>query len=363
MIVQPSSVSNTIIELKINSDDSVFNSVAIKINDQDVAYSLANNTIRISCPLDMGIHQLHLRIKDGSRITIDNVFINSSGLRQTIYMSYIVTETGEMVQPATTLWEKTQTWVLPFGNPVSYWINLISQKIPPDMLGQDLSKKYNIIYPVKIKLQENCFPLVTDFFEHNFDFFCRPIDETNFLPQRKTNLTISDFDIQSALDEIDQNWQWIQDNQVVQYAGKEYNDLESVAGIEPWLNLKIIADNKFLPESDRLPKVQQLIRSLSVNSIKKAHIGILPPGSIIAPHVDNIGLTEPGARGCQTLYIPLRWPPGNYFKFSSGGLIDSPEPWLINNSDHMHALINQSNQYRIILNIIMDPEQNLHLLA
>ena len=352
---------STSIELKINAKESIFDEIHISINGQDVAYSLTNDTIQINHPLDMGIHQLHLRIKDGSRIAIDDVFVNSSSLRQVLYMSYITTDAGEMLQPATTLWEKTQTWILPFGNPVSYWISLVSQKVAAQSLGQDLSKKYNIIYPAKIKLQGNCLPLVRDFFEHNFDFFCKPKDETNFLPLRKTNVDISGFDIQSVLDEIDANWQWIQDNQA-EYSQKEYTD-QTLPGLPSWTNLRIFIDDEFLFESDRLPVVQQLVKSLPVNGIKKAYIGILPPGSIIAPHVDNTGLAAPGSRGCNTLYIPLRWPPGNYFKFSSGGLIDSATPWLINISDHVHALINQSDQYRVILSVTLDPKQNLHLLA
>lgn len=352
----------TSIKLQINPHASDFNSLHITVNNQPVEYLLIGNTVQLICAIDMGIHQLSIRLNDGNRICIDDVIINSAGLRQTLYLSYIKTDTGEIQQPATVLWEKTQTWILPFGNPVSYWISLVCQKINPGLLGQDLAKKYNIIYPAKITLQENCLPVVKDFFEHNFDFFCKPKEATNFLPMRKTNVDISKFDIQPALDEIDDNLQWIRYNQTP-YPQKEYNDRELMQGTETWHNFLIYAENRFCYEPNILPKTKHLLQSLPVNSIKRAYIGILPPGAIIAPHIDNVGLAAPGDKGCNVLYMPLRWPPGNYFKFCSGGLIDSADTWLINTSDHVHALINESNQTRIILSVILDLEQNLHLIA
>ena len=352
----------TSIKLQINPHASDFNSLHITVNNQPVEYLLIGNTVQLICAIDMGIHQLSIRLNDGNRICIDDVIINSAGLRQTLYLSYIKTDTGEIQQPATVLWEKTQTWILPFGNPVSYWISLVNTKLPASALGQDLSKKYNILYPCKIKLQKDCLPVVKDFFEHNFDFFCKPKEATNFLPQRKTNLDISKYNIQAVLDEIEKNWQLVLAKQST-YAQKLYNDRELPLDSNSWINLLIFINGNFVLEPNELPLLQQLISDLPINNIKKSYIGILPPGAVIAPHMDNVGLAAPGDKGCNMLYMPLRWPPGNYFKFCSGGLIDSADTWLINTSDHVHALINESNQTRIILSVILDLEQNLHLIA
>ena len=66
------------------------------------------------------------------------------------------------------------------------------------------------------------------------------------------------------------------------------------------------------------------------------------------------------------MYIPLSWPSGNYFKFATGGLIDSDSPWMINTGDHTHALINQSDQNRLVLTLMpfIEKDQDFfHLLA
>jgi hypothetical protein len=174
---------------------------------------------------------------------------------------------------------------------------------------------------------------------------------------------MSKYNIQAVLDEIEKNWQLMLEKQSTKYAQTLYNNRELPADASRWITVPIFNNGNFIFEPSKLPLLQQLVNDLPINNIKQCNIGILPPGAVIAPHIDNAGLTTPGNKGCNSLYIPLVWPPGNYFKFNSAGLIDSTDPWLINISDHTHALVNESNQNRIILSVILDPEQNLHLIA
>ena len=357
----------TPIILKINPAESDFNSLYISINNQPVEYLLTNHTIEIAIDLDMGIHQLSVRLHDGSRLTIDDVIINHSGVRQTLYLSYIKTSTGQFLQPATVLWDKTQEWILPFGNPVSFWLTLVNSKVPAGELGSDLFEKYNIQYPCKIKLQIPCLPLVKDFFEHNFDFFFKPKEDLHLLSQRKINLDMSLYDVQSVVNEIEKNWQYISTNQRIP-AQEQYNSKELPTGSARWMHIQLIQDGNWTTHIHTLPLLQDLIQKLPVSNIKKSFLNILPPGAIIAPHIDNVmsNANQLGQFGCNTLYIPLSWPSGNYFKFATGGLIDSDSPWMINTGDHTHALINQSDQNRLVLTLMpfIEKDQDFfHLLA
>lgn len=351
----------THIELKLDNE-SDFTQLGIQINGETVEYSCQDNSIVVLCDLEMGLHQLTLTMLNGSRVSVSDVKIDSASVRQTLYMSYIKTATGQTLQPATVVWDKSQQWVLPFGNPVSYWITLVLNKVGSQELGKDLSEIYNIIYPEKIKLSSQYPRVVQDFFNHNFDFFCKPKADTNLLPYRKCNLDIANFNVQDAVKEIENNWQWIYDRQT-QYAQKYYNDLELPSNYPDWFSLMLYNENKWALESFELPALQALVKSLPVQGMIKSYIGLLPPGGIIAPHVDSKPNHTPGKIGCSTLYIPLKWPAGNYFKFASGGLIDSNTPWFINITDHVHALVNDSDSSRIILSITLDPKQNSHLLA
>ena len=50
----------------------------------------------------------------------------------------MVDNAGKIFQPATQLWQAGQIWILPFGFPVSAWLELTEQKIPANLFGQDI---------------------------------------------------------------------------------------------------------------------------------------------------------------------------------------------------------------------------------
>jgi hypothetical protein len=352
----------TLVELKLNPVESDFSKLRICVNHQMVDYSILNDTISISCDIDMGIHQLTLQLVDGTRISIIDALVNTASVRHTLYMSYVKTSSDEISQPATVLWNQSQTWVLPFGNPISFWLGLISNKIQSSDFGKNLYEIYNIIYPETIELDTKYPKVIQDFFKYNFDFFCRPKADINFLPQRKCNIDISTYDTQEVLTEVADNQLWIQEHQKLS-AQKYYNDQEWHKDYTLWTTLKIYDAYKCILPIDRLPKLQSLIKNLPVNEISQAYLGILPPGSVIAPHTDKKANHVPGTLGCNVLYIPLSWPARNYFKFASGGIVDSNSTWFINNTDHVHALVNDSNQSRVVLTITLDPAQHYQLLS
>jgi hypothetical protein len=349
------------IKILFDATDSHFQQLQIKINDQLVNYAVSGHEINIDCYLNMGIHQLSVQLIEGSKFSVRDVLINTVSIRQTIYLSYI-THGNKILQPATTIWDKDQTWHLPFANPVSFWISLVTSKLPSNILGQDLYKKYNIIYPSKIYLKNPCTQLIKDFFEHNFDFFCEPKSKIELLPVRPTKLKISDYDTESVINEIFENFNFIKNNQI-DYSQKKYNLQEGTQTQESWISFQFTSNGQILVDPEKFPCVLKLINSLPVNHIKRVKLGILPPGASISPHTDRVDSELPGC-GDYNLYFPLNWTDGNYFKFQNGGLITSGEfAWLVNNSDHVHALVNHSNEYRHVLSIIIDPKMNDHLIA
>lgn len=352
-----------LIEIKLNLDESDFKKLRICVDRHDVDYSVDNDTISILQNIDMGIHQLTIQLVDGAKISINNVLINASSVRHALYMSYIKTSTGIINQPATVVYDRLQTWVLPFGYPVSHWLELTFSKIQSLDFGKNLYEIYDIIYPDSIELTTSQSRVIQDFFKHNFDFYCRPKKDINFLPHRRCNIDISTYNVQEVLDEIADNSAWIQEHRRHNSAN-HYNESGWDNDESPWIIFKIYDGCKCVLPTERLPKLQSLIKKLPVNGvISSAGLGILAPGTAIHLHIDKQSNHVPGMYGCNVLYIPLLWPSGNYFKIASAGSIDSGSPWFVNVTDYVHAAVNDSNQTRIILNITLDPAQNYHLLA
>jgi len=75
----------------------------------------------------------------------------------------------------------------------------------------------------------------------------------------------------------------------------------------------------------------------------------MAPHGYITPHVDS---------ECNPykIYVPLSWPPGSVFKVYRHGEVDFEElkPNIIATSGHMHSVINDSNESRIIFSFYVD---------
>lgn len=353
----------TLIEIKLNPDESNFKKLRICVDCQDVDYSVDNNdTILVSCDIDMGIHQLAIQLVDGTTISIIDVLINTASVSHTLYMSYIKTASGNINQPATTLWNQSLTWILPFGNPISYWLGLTLSKIQPFEFGKNLYETYDIMYPDTIQIKTKQPRVIQDFFKHNFDFYCRPKTDVNFLPQRKCNIDMSTYNTQEVLDEITENRAWVQEHQKP-YSQRYYDVCKLPENPALWTVLQVYSKGKCILPTERLVKLQSLIKQIPVNRISEIYLRIIDPGGAISPHTDKKTNHVPGMYGCNVLCIPLAWPSDTYFKFASGGGINSNSTWFINTTDHEHAAVNDSNQTRVILTIKLDPTQNYHLLA
>ena len=56
------------------------------------------------------------------------------------------------------------------------------------------------------------------------------------------------------------------------------------------------------------------------------------------------------------IYVPLSWPEGSLFKMFGQGNIDFTDlkPNLINTSDVIHSVVNDSDEYRIIFSFYAD---------
>jgi hypothetical protein len=348
--------------IEIFFKESEFSKLEICINKNPVEYTVHDNIILIEKNIDFGIHQLSISLVQGARLEITNVKIDGASLRMLIYMSYLEQENNR-IQPATTIWDPTQTWYLPFGNPVSFWISLVYKKITNGEFGKNLFDRYYFYYPDSIEL-DNTFPsIVRSFFKHNFDFVCidrsTPISQ---LPYYPINLPINSEKQKLALNEVINAQEWISQHKQ-DIAQSQYNSEESNTETE-WIRQHLIQDSKTIIDSTKFPAVYDFVDSLGISDIKSMFIGILPPGGYIAPHNDRKSNICDNDYLDYNLYIPLSWHEGNYFKFNGAGTIKDGRPILMNNLDYVHCLVNNSNskQDRIIIRIRISIEKNPNII-
>ena len=101
---------------------------------------------------------------------------------------------------------------------------------------------------------------------------------------------------------------------------------------------------------DGSPTINTFIEQVSeIGQITYLSFKRMLPKHFINPHVDSI---------CNPfkIYVPLTWPTGNYFKMYKKGFIpfEPLVPFLVNTGNHVHSVINDSNEDRYIFSFNAD---------
>jgi len=345
------------IEIVFNPSSSEFSNLSISLDKQSLDYSIVENKIVLADPIDLGMHILRLQLLDNnSKVDIADVIINGSSLRQTLFFGF-VEEDSTRTQPATCVWKTTQEWVLPFMNPVSHWIGLLGEKLRKDALGTDLSRDYRIYIPESCSLDDKFPPAITDFFKFNFDCVILHKDEVS-VQNLPYELCTEEINIDGVYDEIYRNIDLIRSKLPIGTGQNFYNQKDDknfdYGGC--WFTVTIcrIRDenkNYHIADPDMLPLTYALVDSLNLD-YDAITVSVSPPGTYAYTHIDKraVGSDEKFI-GCKQLYIPLNYPEGAAIKFKNVGVLPQV-PTIMNPQYYSHAVVNDSNETRIVLSII-----------
>jgi len=121
---------------------------------------------------------------------------------------------------------------------------------------------------------------------------------------------------------------------------------------DPGCDLLTSTDTHYTAQIDltSYPKIKQFIDSLTeIGPVTYLTFKRMAPKGYIMPHIDS---------ECNPykIYVPLSWPEGSQFKMLGQGNVDFSDlkPNLINTSGHMHAVVNDSSESRIIFSFYVD---------
>ena len=333
----------------------------ITADHKKVDFSVINNVISIAS-IKAGFHLLRVKLNVDKEITFEDVAIDGSSLRRLVHLSYIETESGALVQPATHIKNSQQTWILPFACPLSHWIDTVSRQLPREKFGQNLFDDYCFYYPDSIELSNPKFPtVIKDFFEQNYNATIIRKNQTDptAIPYLRYQKEISPELLTAASREAEDNLDYIVahglKNAQRQENIAEYGD--SLARKE-WRVLWLHEQHAKTVFADLFPAMINLIDSLDIDCYA-SFIGLLPPNGFIYPHTDTNYLDwdeYQHRKGCTQLYISLGWPKDCYIKFAGAGTLnlESGQPYVINNGYFTHAAVNNSDVPRFVLSVRAD---------
>ena len=100
----------------------------------------------------------------------------------------------------------------------------------------------------------------------------------------------------------------------------------------------------------RFPSISRFIADCnSIGPVTYMTFKRMGPGGFIMPHADS-------ECNPHKIYVPLSWPSGSVFKIYRQGEVDFTQlrPNLIATSGHMHSVINDSQESRIIFSFYVD---------
>ena len=353
----------------INSD---FN---LLIDEESVEFTVDQNQLIVNTELSVGVHVLKLQSLTDKRIELTDVQLDHASVRHGIYLSYLQTG-NDTLQPCTAFWDKNQTWVLPFANPMSFWIERMLDNVPQGVFGQDLQKSFNIQYPSKkIDLPSNFTTSVRDFFKYDFNFVARPKNLENLRNQPVIPLDIDLSQTYKIVDEylsiehilIDQNK--ISDEQ----SQGKYNALENPDWSKSdWFYVTFYGYDKktkdyYCPVDPELaPELWKQVKAWGFQSYIRIMIICLEPGGYVSPHKDGVITFEETNNhdydGCCQVYIPLNMPDHNYLKLAGVGIMDTSVANAFDYTNIVHCAVNNIDHRRYVMIIRADIEKNKHLI-
>jgi hypothetical protein len=347
---------------------------AASIDDVEVGFDIAPGQIIINADISVGVHLLKLYSLTSKKIEINEAQLDQASIRQAVYLSFLENVNGDRVQPCTATWEPGQIWILPFGNPMSFWIESTLDRIPHGQYGQNLYKNFNIWYPsVKVDLPDNFSTVVKDFFKYDFGFTVRAADRTDLRtwPIVPLNLDLSQTGL--VVDEF-KSLKLIFDQQgLVSKKQNQYNMLENQDWTpDSWYYINFYRYNEdtqqyYHPiDPAQVPALWNQIQQWDIKDYVRVNLICLEPGGYASPHKDTSVVHETGNsdyEGCCQFYIPLDVPNNNYIKLAGAGIVDTSKANALNITDFTHSAVNNSDQTRYVLIIRCNIENNLHLIA
>ena len=282
---------------------------------------------------------------EGEQNEIYRIAINDVDIDHLMYTGFTENEAGERFSPGCAVWEPG-AWKLWFHTNQGFWKHTVFSQIANGDYGLDLFEKYMFTVDRSTNIENDyLYPKdIVDFFEYPFgprwwkkDDITRPykvLDDPAFGELSRNRL----------IDEARELAKVKQENGV---------------GWRAW-SLKDASDFPPVPLDHFSGEFRKLLDLVGYTSVIDFSLLALENQSTIPIHVDDhLGREAwPAIAGCKKTYWVLANKKGNLFKLGEAGIVPTDQPLLINSAMHTHSLINSTENYRTVLIIYGELDDN-----
>lgn len=310
---------------------------------------VSGNDISIDTDVLAGFNKIS--VSSNTPCKILDVKIDGDSVRELLYLSYTTTESGEICNPDTELSSNKQ-WIFPILYPLSFFVGYVKSTIPNGILGSNIFDSYKFYYPESVLLSTDFPNVIIDFFQRDAVFGI--VKKTNNMVQQIPFVSAPDY--AQVTDELIKKL--VSNNIDCNVSGSSSLINANEYNASGWrYSYFIKAHNsacqwqeRFVWDKDNYPELIDFLNLVPDQNIIRAFYAELMPHSFIYPHQDSFDKSWNNS-SMTRYYIPLSVNDRVYFKFSNYGTVDLTTNNFVNVRNHVHAVVNNSDQVRKILAI------------
>ena len=277
------------------------------------------------------------------KVEISDISINGNSIKELIYTGFYTDGNDTVHQPASAVWDQNGYFSIWIHTQLGMLWQSICDQIRSGDFGTNLFEKYLFTVDKNISIKEDCFDnSLQSYFANGYG----PrwwLKNDRFTPYKIIdNDNILKTDTSKLLLEL---------KKCLPYTQK---DLSGVKGWHRYGLKNGPADLPFVEIAD-VPSnfVQEFIRKLGYKRIIDIAIQTLTPNTAVPIHRDD-HYRRKGYQytsGAKKFYWNLGSTKDIYFKLGESGLLPLEKPMFINTVEHVHAVVNQSEEERTVIHM------------
>ena len=276
------------------------------------------------------------------QIEIFDILINNESIKHFLHTGFYQDSNGKIHQPANAVWDNGGYYTIWVHTEIGIMWQRFGEQIKPGDFGTNLFKKYTLTVDKNVIIKDQWSNTLKSFFKNG--------NGPNWWIKndiRTPYLVIDDKEILN----IDKNHLLTELEKCLPF--KHYN----LNGHKGWHRIGLRDTCADLPSceiNDLSSKfVRDFIKKLGYKKIIDITIQKLDPNSAVDIHKDDHSDRNyyQHTLGASKFYWNITDPKDIYFKLGTSGLLPLEHPFFVNTITHIHAVINESNKERIVINI------------
>ena len=282
------------------------------------------------------------------KVEIFDILINDESIKEIIFTGFYTDAKNKKHQPANAIWDENGYYSIWLHTQLGFLYQRFYDQIKPGDFGSNLFTKYMLTIDRNIKINDNWSNSLKSYFAYgngpnwwlkNSKYTPYEIIDDNYIRSINTDHLLNELEkfLVNEIHDMNGHKGWDRLGYRKTYTKLAYNE-----------NLLQIEDI-----SNTL--VKDFVKKLGYKNIIDIEILKLKKDSFIPIHkdayTDKIYQNNNYTFGAKKFYWNISNSKNIYFKLGTSGLLPLESPLFINTANHVHAVVNQSNDGRVVISV------------